>query len=163
MKKYKRRRFLLFIGQISVIALIGSASKCSSKPKSKEKSKESMPSLKEEIIELIKSGKEITLKWNCGGDEAIITTFIDGQEMDYGSKFVEELSIYLINYLNLPDVGEISVEGEGQLIEDKGEVYIEYESIMKGYMDYGEKGEKYEWIDVNEKEDLWSGKKELFK
>ena len=121
-----------------------------------------MSNLKEETIKLIQSGKEISLKWDCGGDEAIITIYLDGERMDYNDKFVEDLYIYLVNYLNLPDVGEFSMEGKGKLIEEKGDVYIEYESIMKGFMDYGERGEKAEWIQVNRREDMWSGKKGLF-
>ncbi len=52
--------------------------------------------------------------------------------------------------------------GEGKLTEEDGEVFIEYESIMKGYTDYGENGEKYEWVETNEKEEEYSGKKGLF-
>ena len=122
-----------------------------------------MIDLKEETLKLLKEGKEITLKWNCGGDEAIVTPYLNGEQMDYRDKYVEKLYIYLANYLNLPDVGEFDMEGEGKLIEEKGEIYIEYESIMKGYVDYGERGEKSEWVEVNEREDMWSGKKELFK
>ena len=158
MKKYKRRRFLLFVGQLSAVAFLGSSSKCSN-----QKSEGKMIDLKEETLKLLKEGKEITLKWNCGGDEAIVTPYLNGEQMDYRDKYVEKLYIYLANYLNLPDVGEFDMEGEGKLIEEKGEIYIEYESIMKGYVDYGERGEKSEWVEVNEREDMKNRKKELFK
>lgn len=171
MEKFKRRRFLLFMGTITTIALIGSR-RCSNEKEENENEKENnlkkeedMFNLKEELIQLIKSSKSLTVKWDCGGDQAIITTYVDGKEMDYSNKLAEKLHIYLINYLDLPDVGEFELEGEGTLMEDQGAVYIEYESIMKGYMDYGEDGGNFdeaEWKEVNEKEEDWSGKKGLF-
>lgn len=122
-----------------------------------------MTDLKEETLKLLKEGKEVTLKWNCGGDEAIVTPYLDGKEMDYRDMYVEKLYIYIANYLNLPDVGEFDMEGEGKLIEEKGEIYIEYESTMKGYEGYDEEFNPTGWQEVNEREDIYSGKKELFK
>ena len=165
MKKYKRRRFLLFASQVGASALLGSLSKCSSQsPNStNKKSEKEMNELKEEIIKLVRAGKVIKLKWDCGGDEAHVFVTIDGEEINYHDKIFEALDIHVINMLNLPDVGEFAMEGEGTIIEDNGEIYIEYESILKGFIDYGEKGEKYEWVESNKKEEAYSGKKELFK
>lgn len=163
MKKYKRRRFLLFVGQLSAIAFVGSSSKCSNQTTTNQEKGKNMIDLKEETLKLLRAGKEITLKWDCGGDEAIVTPYFDGKEMDYRDKYVEKLYIYIANYLNLPDVGEFQMEGGGKLIEDNGEVYIEYESIMKGYEGYDEEFNPTGWKEVNEREDEYSGKKELFK
>jgi len=77
--------------------------------------------------------------------------------------YVEKLYIYIANYLNLPDVGEFHMEGKGKFIEDKGEVYIEYESIMKGYEGFDEDFNSTGWKEVNERDDEYSGKKELFR
>jgi hypothetical protein len=122
-----------------------------------------MTELKDELIDLIASGKEVSLKWDCGGDQAVITIFLDGQRLNYHDEFAKRLDIYLINFLNLPDVGDFEMEGQGRIIEHNGEIYLEYESIMKGYLDFGEQGEKEEWVETNEREEQWSGKKELFK
>lgn len=165
MKKVKRRRFLLFVTQVGAAALIGSASKCSREKVidgNNENDKKKMFELRKELLMILESGKEITLKWNCGGDEAIVTIYIDGKRVDYNDSFAGQLDIYIVNYLNLPSIGELDLEGEGKLIEDEGAIYIEYESIMKRYMDYGERGEKSEWVEVNKKYDLFSGTKELF-
>ncbi len=163
MKKYKRRRFLLFFGQLSTVAFIGSSGKCSNQKTTNQKNEKKMIDLKAETVKLLKAGKEITLKWDCGGDEAIVIPYLDGKKMDYKDKYVEKLYIYIANYLNLPDVGEFHMEGEGKLVEDNGEVYIEYESIMKGYEGYDEEFNSAGWQEVNEREDEYSGKKELFK
>lgn len=158
--KYKRRKFLLFAGKLSVVALFGSASKCSSRNTQNEKN---MLDLKEETLRLLRAGKEITLKWDCGGDEAIVTPYLNGKEMNYRDSYVEKLYIYIANYLNLPDVGEFVMEGGGKLTEENGEVYIQYESVMKAYEDYDEEYNPIGWKEVNEKEEAYSGKKELFK
>jgi hypothetical protein len=143
-----------------------------------------MSNLKQKLLQLLQDGNQITVTWDCGYDEAIVVVFIneeniedennkvihDEETMYYGNKEVlddedrltEELSIYLANYLNLPDVGEFEMEGRGELIEESDDIYIHCESIMKAYMDYGECGEKEEWIECNEKEDNWSGKIKLF-
>ena len=109
MKKYKRRKFLLFVGQLSTITFVGSSIGCSN-----QKHKKHMLDLKAETLKILKAGKEITLEWDCGGDEAIISTFMDRELMDYRDPFVEQLYIYLVNYLNLPSVGEFDLEGIGK-------------------------------------------------
>lgn len=115
--------------------------------------------IEDTIYKAIQSGNEITVKWNCGGDEAIISLFINGEQLKYDNPFVQELDLYLINYLNLPDVGEFDMEGLGKFIIENDEVYIEYESIMKGMEDYENGG----WKEINEREEMFSGKRLLIK
>jgi len=158
MKKYKRRRFLLFATQASASALIGSLSKCATPPQQKTKNKKEMNELKEEIIKLVKAGKVIKLKWDCGGDEIHLTVLVDDKEVNYEDKIFEALDVYVMNQLNLPDAGEFAMEGGGTIIEEDGEIYVEYESMWTGYAD-----ESGDWVNTNEKEDAYSGKKELFK
>ena len=83
--------------------------------------------------------------------------------MEYEDKYVEQLDIYLVNYLNLPSVGEFEMNGEGKLIEVNGEIYIEYESIMRGFEGFDEDFNSTGWQEVNEVDDMYSGKKALFK
>ena len=163
MKTYKRRRFLLFATQASASLLIGSLSKCSTMPQQKTKSEKEMNELREAIIKLIKAEKIIKLKWDCGGDEALVSITIDGKEIDYNSQVFQAFDIHVINLLNLPDVGEFEMDGEGVIIEENGQIYVEYESTMKGYASYNDKYEYTGWKKVNEKDEAYSGKKELFK
>ena len=117
-----------------------------------------MNELKEEIIHLVKEGKVITLKWDCGGDEVHVQIYLDGKEIDYTKSIFEALDIHVLNHLNLPDAGEFSMEGGGTIIEEDGKIYIEYESRWTGY-----EGETGEWVNTNEREETYSGKRELFK
>jgi len=49
---------------------------------------------------------------------------MDGERLKYDNPFVRKLDMYLINYLNLPSVGEFSMEGEGKfVIEKRFEIY----------------------------------------
>ena len=41
-------------------------------------------------------------------------------------------------------------------------MYIEYESIMKGYEGYDEDFNSTGWHEVNERDDMYSGKRGLF-
>ncbi|MCB0607534.1 MAG: hypothetical protein KDD12_07455 [Lewinella sp.] len=114
--------------------------------------------LEEAIFAAIEAGKKITVKWDCGGDEAIIKVLVDGAELTYNNAFAMELDMYLVNYLNLPDAGEFSMTGNGEIVEENEELYIVYESILKGVEDY----ETGRWKELNEKDDVYSGKKKLF-
>ena len=114
--------------------------------------------LEEAIFAAIEARKKITVKWDCGGDEAIIKVLVDGAELTYNNAFAMELDMYLVNYLNLPDAGEFSMTGNGEIVEENEELYIVYESILKGVEDY----ETGRWKELNEKDDVYSGKKKLF-
>jgi len=48
----------------------------------------------------------------------MISVFMDGERLKYDNPFVRKLDMYLINYLNLPSVGEFSMEGEGKFVID---------------------------------------------
>ncbi|MEM1134278.1 MAG: hypothetical protein AAGI07_00455 [Bacteroidota bacterium] len=162
MNKHKRRRFLLFMSHIGTSILISPTSMCSNPNSTENKRKEDMSPLKDQIIEILNSGKRITLKWNCGGDEAIVTTFVDGKQVSYNDKFAEELDIYIVNYLDLPDVGEFQMEGEGEIVEENGKVYLECESTLLGYEGYTDEGKSEGWVKTNTREDEYSGKRKLF-
>ena len=117
--------------------------------------------LKETIFSMIEAGKKLSVKWNCGGDEAIITVFENNERLKFDHPFAMELDLYLINYLNLPDVGEFDLEGGGEIIKENEEIYIVYESILKGMEDY--ESENGGWKEINERDETFSGKKRLFK
>lgn len=120
------------------------------------------PQFEAQILEFLNAGKKVSVKWNCGGDEAIVTLFLDDKEVPWNDKFAREFDLYLVNYLNLPDVGEFSMDGVGNIIEENDKLYIEYESITRGYESYSKDYESSEWKEVNEVDPMFSGKKRLF-
>ena len=114
--------------------------------------------IEDAIFAAIESEKKLEVSWDCGGDQASISFFVDKKQLDYKNPFAEELEIYLMNYLNLPDIGGFEMEGKGEFIIEDDEIYIVYESIMKGIED----PETGKWKEVNEIEDWFSGKRKLF-
>ena len=75
--------------------------------------------LKESIVKKLKANHKLTVDWNCGGDEAILSLYQDGKQIPWDSEFGSQLSLYLGNFLNLPDVGEFLLEGKGEIILEK--------------------------------------------
>ena len=161
MKKQNRRRFLLFMGQVGFMTILACENSHSKIEKSMTKQKR-MEIIRNYIKEILDSGKKITLKWNCGGDQAIVTTYIDGEKIGLNDDIGEQIDIYIINFLNLPDVGEFEMEGNGEIIDEEGKIYLECESILIGYETYSDTGEDFGWKEVNERDDMFSGKYELF-
>ena len=112
--------------------------------------------IKSEIMSLLNSGKEIDIKWDCGGDEAILSFFINDKQISYDNKLVEMLDIYLINHLALPSAGEFAMEGGGKIILENNQVFIEYYSEVS----YAEGVEEEE--DLTAMGNHYSGKTKLF-
>ena len=48
------------------------------------------------LLKNLNEGKKITVKWDCGGDEAFVYPFIDGAEVDYQDEIHEEFEFFLI-------------------------------------------------------------------
>jgi hypothetical protein len=82
--------------------------------------------LKNQLNELLKADKKITIDFNCGNDEAHIVPFIDGAMLEYGPLYndLEEL-IYID--LNLPSNGEYMVTGSGYLTLEEENIYLFYD------------------------------------
>lgn len=114
--------------------------------------------LKEQLLKLLHEGKEVTVTWDCGGDEAFAYPAIDGKELGYENEFSCELADYIIEKLNLPDAGEFYLKGGGRIFIEANTIVIEHTSVGAGVMDYDE--EKEEEIYSEEEEE--SGKNVLF-
>ncbi|MEL6972749.1 MAG: hypothetical protein AAFO02_21465, partial [Bacteroidota bacterium] len=55
--------------------------------------------------QLLSAGQPIELRWDCGGDEAIIYLMKKSKSLnETNPEFVSSLTLYLANYLELPDV-----------------------------------------------------------
>lgn len=151
MNNYSRRKFILLSGKISLIPLFSPLVKFFSKD---------MSYLKNETLRILNNSKKIEVEWNCGGDEAIVYVTIDGKPIDFDNKYAEELDVYLINYLSLPDVGEFYLEGKGEIIKINKDIYIKYVSELKEFEDLDEA----EFNKAKESmENVFSGEKILFK
>ena len=88
---------------------------------------------KAEWTAILSQGKQVTLSWDCGGDETIIEIAIDGKEVN--NPLMEVTYDEVADKLELPNVGEWFVKGSGKLLLQKGKVVIEHESIGSG-LDY---------------------------
>lgn len=163
-----RRKFLLFASQIGLVSMLGCDS-CWPLPQiifsdtSSTDFNIDEEKLKETIIKKLNSGRKLSVDWNCGGDEAILTIFQDGKQIPWESEFGTQLSIYLSNFLNLPDVGEFLLEGKGEILLENNVIVLKYESYLKGYQDYTQTGENLGWKEVNEFDEEHSGSKEILK
>lgn len=118
--------------------------------------------LRTSILKALEAGKILSFKWDCGGDEAIISVYLNGEMMSYHNAFVEELSFYLFNKLKLPDAGEFVMQGEGKLLLENDILFLEYESKLKGYDDFDEEFNHIGWKEVDEIVPEHSGKIILF-
>ena len=85
--------------------------------------------LKKLLSELIINQKQtLTAKWDCGGDQAIIDYYLNGNQIAYQSQLyeaLEDLSQLMIWSLELPEVGDYGVIGEGRFyFDDKNRFLI---------------------------------------
>lgn len=86
----------------------------------------------QEITKLQQEGKKITAKWDCGGDDTIVTLLLGEEYLwETHEKLCEELKEHLINKLSLPNTGECYNEGKGWIEQDEyGQVYLCYTSLV---------------------------------
>ena len=54
------------------------------------------------------------------------------------------------------------MEGQGEIIIENENIYIDCKSIMVGYEDYNEDYSSSSWKEVNEIDEQYSGKRQLF-
>lgn len=153
MLSLNRRKFLLFAGKCSALLLSG----CTSIVET-----ENMGNLEKKIREILSTGKKLTIKWDCGGDEALVYPYVDGKGVDFGDPLFLDLDMFIINFLELPSAGEFAMDGKGEIILEEESVYLVCESILRGYEDYTMDGESLGWKDTTKVEEMYSGKHKLF-
>lgn len=110
-----------------------------------------------QLVALLRAGHTITVRWDCGSDEHIVTTQLDGveQEFDFGDNHnwlfatqeeqearlarVTSLPIllgdFVIGLLGLPSVGEFHMQGDGRIFLENGSIWLEYQSDATSYDD----------------------------
>jgi len=91
----------------------------------------------------LKNGDKITFKWDSGNDEAFVYVSINDKEIeDDNDNFLnEEIGNMLIMKLDIPDAGEFSMEGKGDIIIKNNRIVARYSSEIKGMIDYDEEND----------------------
>lgn len=124
--------------------------------------------LKTTLESLLKQGDTITLKWDCGGDEALIDIQYNNtliSETPNAPDWVDALYMHLLNTIQLPSAGEFSMDGKGELLLQDQKILLTCTSYWRGYTDYQlrEDGDYEEiYIDEDEQADEFTGTFELF-
>lgn len=75
--------------------------------------------LKTTLQQLLQQGDTITLKWDCGGDEALIYIQYNNKPISEdrnAPKWVDALCMHLLNTIGLPSAGEFSMDGKGEIL-----------------------------------------------
>lgn len=94
--------------------------------------------MKETLLDFLEKceaeNKVFTVKWDAGGDQTIITYFLNENELSYDSNdILGELSQYLIQEFDLPGVGEYYNEGGGLFVlEEKEKILFKYDEFAYG-------------------------------
>ncbi len=115
--------------------------------------------IEQQLVKLLREGNEVTVQWDCGGDEAFARPAINGTELDWEDEFGDALEEYIIEQLNLPSAGEFYLKGGGKIfIEEDRQVVIEHRSVGAGVIDYDEEEEK----PIYSEEEEEKGRKVLF-
>jgi hypothetical protein len=76
---------------------------------------------KAHLVELLRAGHAVTVRWDCGGDESFVYTSVDSEEVEYkytsdgGEDFAYGIDQFLTTKLKLPDAGEFSLNGSGTI------------------------------------------------
>lgn len=70
--------------------------------------------------------------------------------------------MYILNLLDLPDVGKFSMKGKEKLSLSGDDISIAFESNMEAYEDYDPETEEMIHREVNEADPEYTGEKFLF-
>lgn len=92
--------------------------------------------LKQQLLQTLNEGKKIKVTWDGGGDEVFFHLFIDGEEED--NDFSCYLDEYLVEHSPISGVGEITLEGEGEITIEDNKIVLTYTSTMQMVEDYDE-------------------------
>jgi hypothetical protein len=115
-------------------------------------------SLPTQIRTLLEAGHTLTVRWDCGSDDHMVTTQLDGveQDFDFGDdyylwQFVAQeeyerylsritnlpmlLSGFLAERLRLPSVGDFRMQGGGRIALDGQAIVLDFQSDATGWDD----------------------------
>lgn len=86
--------------------------------------------MKTTLSNLLSSGHKVTFEWDCGGDETLIDTFLDGKPAR--KDWVDPLCELVVEKLDLPNAGEWFVKGTGELFVKGTDLWIRHDSVGAG-------------------------------
>lgn len=91
--------------------------------------------LKTWIVAMIAEKGSLAFTWESGNDEGFVT-FKD--DFDREEDSFEELEVYILEKLEIPDAGEFQMNGSGDIYIENNLVKAKYSSIMKELIDFDE-------------------------
>jgi hypothetical protein len=115
-------------------------------------------SLPAQLTALLQAGHAITVRWDCGSDDHMVTIQLDGVEQgfDFGEdydwwRFAEQeeyeqylsrvtnmpllLSSFLAEHLGLPSVGEFRMQGGGEIFLEGRQIVFDFQSDATAWDD----------------------------
>lgn len=82
---------------------------------------------------LLQEGNQLTITWDGGGDEGLLSCCINGQLLPVQHPLGIALIDYLLDYLPFSFVGPFSLQGQGVLVIKKEQVYLECQSTFEHF------------------------------
>jgi hypothetical protein len=115
-------------------------------------------SLPAQLLALLQAGHQLTVRWDCGSDDHIVTTYLDGIEQGFHwdedyylwqfapQKEYEQylsrltnlpllLSSFLAEHLGLPSVGEFHMQGGGEISLEGRAIILNFQSDATSWDD----------------------------
>lgn len=82
---------------------------------------------------LIKKGYQLQVTWDCGGDEGILSCFINDELLPIQHPLGTALIDYLLDCLPFSFVGDFSLQGQGKVVLRAEQLYLECQSVFEDY------------------------------
>ena len=115
-------------------------------------------SLPAQLLALLQAGRQITVRWDCGSDDHIVTAYLDGVEQGFDwdedyylwrfapqeeyeqylsrlTNFPLLLSGFLAEHLGLPSVGEFQMQGGGEIFLEGRVIMLDFQSDATSWDD----------------------------
>lgn len=92
--------------------------------------------LKQTWIDRLSKGDKLTVRWDAGGDECLVTVFSNNEAINWQEDDDNDPTYSLIDLiiakLDLPNAGVYFVEGGGELFAQNGQLLLTHESQHSG-------------------------------
>ena len=115
-------------------------------------------SLPGQLLALLQAGRTLTVRWDCGGDDYMVTTLLDGVEQPYdlGADYYDYLTFrsdeyeaylsritslpvllgdFVAKLLGLPSVGEFHMQGGGRIFLEGNAIMLDFQSDATAWDD----------------------------
>ena len=85
------------------------------------------------VVAWLGEGKTLTAKWDAGGDETLVSLYVDGKQLSFNSEHFFAICDVIADQLELPNAGEWFVKGGGTIRREANQIVIDHESTGFGY------------------------------